>query len=169
MKAVLSFLFFLLSFSSAAEVFKLSVITSEFDQNVTNYFLETNDQNVILSMRYVTTMPDGDIFEDVSVSAERAMSDGIVIVERNGLQVVKLELEKFDVSFGGMIKLNYLFNGVTGKRSEKRLFLKLEQQQFMLFDQDNKRLNTMFLEANRVRIFGIVGVKSILTSFIQPN
>jgi hypothetical protein len=114
-------------------------------------------------------MPDGDIFEDVSVSAERAMSDGIVIVERNGLQVVKLELEKFDVSFGGMIKLNYLFNGVTGKRSEKRLFLKLEQQQFMLFDQDNKRLNTMFLEANRVRIFGIVGVKSILTSFIQPN
>jgi hypothetical protein len=155
----------LFSFTLNAGVFKLAVITSEFDQNVTDYFLETNDQNMIISMRYVTTMPNGGIFEDVSVPVERVINDGIVIVERNGLEAVRLELENFDLKKGGVVKLNYLFNGVSGIRRLKRFTLKPDNQQYNLFDQDNNRVNKMFLEANRVRIFGVVGIKTILTSF----
>ena len=62
-------------------------------------------------------------------------------------------------------KLNYLFNGVSGIRRLKRFTLKPENQEYNLFDQDNNRVNKMFLEANRVRIFGVVGIKTILTSF----
>jgi len=155
----------LFSFTLNAGVFKLAVITSEFDQNVTDYFLETNDRDMIISMRYVTTMPNGGIFEDVSVPVERVINDGIVIVERNGLEAVRLELENFDLKKGGVVKLNYLFNGVSGIRRLKRFTLKSDNQQYNLFDQDNNRVNKMFLEANRVRIFGVVGIKTILTSF----
>lgn len=163
-KFFIPFLFFV-SFSLNAKVTKIAVITSEFDQNVTDYFIETDEKNVIVSMRYVTTMPNGGVFEDVSVTAERAMAEGIVVVERNGYEAVRLELENFDLTNGGIVKLNYLFNGMTGTRREKRLILKLNQDEFILFNLNNNPVNKMFLEANRLRVVGIVGVKSILTSF----
>ena len=119
----------LFSFTLNAGVFKLAVITSEFDQNVTDYFLETNDRDMIISMRYVTTMPNGGIFEDVSVPVERVINDGIVIVERNGLEAVRLELENFDLKKGGVVKLNYIFNGVYWIRRLKRITIKQDKQQ----------------------------------------
>src|SRR5690606_22166537 len=134
----------------AAEI-KMAVITSEFDKNYTNYYIETNAQNQIVGMRYVTVMPNGGIFEDINVMAENVLDDGAVIVERDGHKVVKLELENFSVTKGGTVVLNYLYNGATGTRHIKKLSLQLINNQFVLFDK-NQKVNQLFLVAHRVRV-----------------
>lgn len=167
MKTLFLTLFIALSVNLHAEEIRLAVITSEFDKNVTDYYVITNDQGHVDSMRYVTTMPNGGIFEDVHLPAERVMKEGAVLVERNGYQAVRLEVENFSLVTGGTIKLNYLFSGVTGARHNKRLTLKM-QDRFRLYDAD-KEVNRLFLEANWSRILGIVGVRSIQASFSQET
>lgn len=167
MKSLLTTVFLFLSFAVQAEQIRLAVITSEFDKNVTDYYAITNDQGEIDSMRYVTTMPNGGIFEDVLLPAERVMKEGAVLVERDGRQVVRLEVENFSLATGGTLKLNYLFSGVTGARHVKRLSVK-KQDRFRLYEGE-KEINRLFLEANYSRVFGIVGVRSIQTSFAQET
>ncbi len=167
MKTLVTAFFILVSTLAQGKVVRMAVITSEFDKNYSEYFLETDDRtNELLTVRYVTTMPNGGIFEDVSLSAQQIISQGAVLVERNGYQVVRLELENFDVLKGGTFKLNHLYNGITGSRQVKRLVLNLVGDEFHLFD-NGKRCNRMYLEANDHRVFGFVGVRSIKTSYAQ--
>ncbi len=165
MKLIFLIPFFLISLSSSAEVIKLAVINSEFDENVSDFFLITDDQNKIHSMRYVTTMPNGGIFEDVSLPAERVMQEGATIVVRNNREAVKLFVEDFSLITGGTIKLNYLYSGVTRTWYTKRLKLGLIDNQFKLFDLENNRTNKLFMRINWNRLLGAVGIRDIQTSF----
>ena len=155
----------ILSSGLEAKVFRLAVITSEFDDNKTDYFLETDETNTIVNMRYITVHPNGGIYKDVTLPAERVMTDGAVLVEINGLEAVRLQVENFNLKIGGTIKLNYLYNGVTGNRHVKKLLLKKDEGNFTLQDMDQRPVNRLFLEANRSRYFGIIGIKSVLSSF----
>lgn len=168
MKSLFACLLMAFSLQVFAAEIRMAVITSEFDKNYTNYFIETNSSNQIVGMRYVTIMPNGGIFEDISVTAEQVLSDGAVIVERNGHMVVKLELENFSVIKGGTVILNYLYNGATGTRQIKKLSLQLINNEFVLFDK-TKKVNQLFLVANRLRVLGIVGVREIQSSFKEPT
>ncbi len=165
MKLLLISFFVTLAVSIHAETIKIAVITSEFDKNVTDFYLETDDQNKIHSMRYVTIMPNGGIFEDVTLPAETVLAEGAVIVVRNGREAVKLYVEDFSLATGGTIKLNYLFSGVTNAWHIKRLKLNLLENQFKLFDLEGIRTNKLYMKINWNRIFGAVGIREIQTSF----
>lgn len=165
MKSLLITFFLTLAINVHAETIKMAVITSEFDKNVTDFYLETDDQNKIHSMRYVTTMPNGGIFEDVTLPAETVLAEGAVIVVRNGREAVKLFVEDFSLSTGGIIKLNYLYSGVTNTWYVKRLKLNLIENQLKLFDLEGNRTNKLFMKINWNRIFGAVGIREIQTSF----
>jgi hypothetical protein len=168
MKQCLLTLFLISSLQLHAKSLKLAVITSEFDKNVTEYYLETNDKNEIDSMRYLTILPNGGIFEDVTLPAEDVIHGGIVIVERNGYDAVRLEVENFSLKTGGVIRLNYLFSGITGARHIKRIKLVLKDDAFILTDLDNNHINRMFVKVNWNRFFGVIGVKEIQTSLETP-
>ena len=165
MKFSFIFLFLIMTVCAHAEVFKLAEITSEFDKDVMDFYVETDDQNKIDSIRYITTRPDGSIFEDVSVPAERVIAEGVVIVERDGYAAVRLEVENFSIQSGGIVKLNYLYNGITGTRHVKRLYLNWDNEQLRLFDLGNLPVNRMYFKANHSRVFGIIGIREIMTSF----
>lgn len=164
MKFMFLFLMMTLSLAASAAEIKMAVITSEFDKNVTDYYLDVNEKNHITSMRYVTVMPNGGIFEDISATAEQVVAEGAVIVERNGHIVVRLEVENFSVITGGTVILNYLYNGATRTRHIKKLALKVINGKFTLFD-GTKKINRLFLVPNWVRVLGIVGVREIQTSY----
>lgn len=164
MKVSLILALFVFSLTASAKIIKMAVITSEFDKNYTDYYLETDENNKLESMRYITTMPNGGIFEDITVTADQAMKDGAVIVEREGRQVVRLELQNFDMKKGGTIILDYLFNGATNNRRTKKLFLDNKNGEFILLD-NGKRVNRLFLVANWIRVLGVVGVYEIQSSY----
>jgi hypothetical protein len=163
MKFLFLSLLMALSFSVFAVEIKMAIITSEFDDNYTNFFIDV-EKNEIESMRYVTIMPNGGIFEDISATAEQVIKDGAVIVERDGHQVVRLEVENFSVKTGGTVILNFLYNGATRSRSTKKLNLKLIEGKFVLLD-GTKKINRLFLVPHYVRLLGVVGVKEIRTSY----
>ncbi len=163
-KIVVLFLTLFSVFASAAQI-KMAVITSEFDDNVRDYFVEMDSKNQIHSMRYTTTAPNGAILEDVTSSPEQVGEEGLVVFRQRGYDAVILELENFNIMTGGTIRINYLFNGLSGQRNKKFLALKMVDGEFQLFD-GAKRINKMFFEVNRSVIFGVIGVKAIQTSFI---
>ena len=165
MKFSYMFLALFMTVCAHAEVFKLAEITSEFDKDVMDFYVETNDHKEIDSIRYITTRPDGSIFEDVSVPAETIIAEGVVIVERDEYAAVRLEVEEFTVKSGGIVKLNYLYSGITGTRHVKRLHLRWMDEQLGLLRMENVPVNRMYLKANHSRIFGIIGIREILTSF----
>lgn len=169
MKLVLFSIFFLLTAGVHAASLKVAVITSEFDKNVTDYYVETNDKNEIDGMRYITYLPNGGIFEDVSLPAERVMKEGAVMVQRDGYEAVRLEVEKFSVVTGGIVKLNYLYSGVSGSRQNKKMNLKLDNGKFKLFDTAGPEINRLFLKANWSRVFGIIGVREVQTSYVAKK
>ncbi len=165
MKMLLASMLFLVTATLQASVLKLAVITSEFDQNYMNFYIETDAQNNVHSMRYITTMPNGGIFEDISLPVETVINHGAVLVVKDNREAVRLNLENFSVQTGGTIKLSYLNNGITGFWQSKRLKLKLNAGRFSLYSPENALTNRLFLTANKVIFIGVVGVKDILTSY----
>jgi hypothetical protein len=164
MRLLFTALFLVLSFTVNAKVIKMAVITSEFDKNVHDYYLDIDEGNKIHSFRYTVTMPNGGIIEDVTATPEQVQESGIIVFEHKNYKAVILELENFNVASGGTVKINYLYNGVTNTRHNKRLTLKLVNGEFHLFDEAN-RVNKMFFVLNRSRILGVIGVKTIQSSF----
>ena len=148
---------------------KMAVITSEFDKDVTTFYLVVDDNNVIDSIRWIKTMPSGQIIRDSMAPAEAVIKEGVVLEERDGFEAIRLEVEKFTIEEGGIICLNYLFSGVTGSRKVQKFLLKKTENIFSLNDLALQKVNRMFLVANRSRIFGIIGIKEILTSWSDTN
>ncbi|MCM2351241.1 MAG: hypothetical protein NDI69_14565 [Bacteriovoracaceae bacterium] len=170
MKLFLTFLIFIITTVAEARQTKLAVITSELDKDVMDFYLITNEKNIIDSIRYVQTSPNGSIIDDVSVPAERVMEEGgVVIVERDGYDAVILEVERFTQKAGGMIKLNYLHSGVTKTRNAKYINLALVNGRFTLLDKENNEVNRLYIKANYVRVIGLVGIKEIVTSFSKDT
>lgn len=167
MRSVFLFLFMFIAIQVHAKEVKMAVIMSEFDKNVTTYFLEVDDENTLHSLRYKTVAPNGSIIQDQTVTPEQIMDNGVVVFEHRGYNAVILQVENFNVKTGGIIKINYLYSGVTGERHVRKFNLKLVGGDFLLFDKDT-RVNKMFFEVNRNRVLGIIGVKSIHTSF-EPS
>lgn len=162
------FLFAVLVWSSVtafAGELKMAVITSEFDDDMTVFYLVVNDANIIDSIRWIKYKPNGQVIRDATAPATQVIQEGVVLEERNGLEAVRLEVENFNVENGGTIRLNYLFSGVTGARKIQRLLLKKIEDNFKLSDLSGQRVNRLFLVANWSRIFGIIGIKEILTSW----
>ncbi len=164
MKHLIVLFLFLFSMVASAAQIKLAFITSEFDNNFRDYFLELDGNNQIHSMRYTTTASNGAILEDVTASPEQVLDEGLVVFRYKGYEAVILEVENFNVITGGTIRINYLYNGITGQRNLKFLALKLLNGEFQLFD-GARRINKMFFEVNRSVILGAIGVKAIQTSF----
>lgn len=166
MKVLITTFLFICSLTAHAHMTKLAVITSEFDKDVMDFYLITNEKNNIDSIRYIQTTPEGRVFDDVTVPVEEVMKpEGVVIVERNGYNAVILQVEKFNEGHGGIVKLNYLYNGVTQTRHLKRMNLEKRLGNFSLFDLEKNPVNRLFLTVNYIRVVGIVGVRNIIMDF----
>lgn len=152
------------SLHALASEIKVAVITSQFDKNVSDFYLELNDKKEISGLRLITTMPNGGIFEDISTPAIDVLDDGADLVERNGYMVVRIGVENFSLKLGGTVVLDYLYNGATGNRQIKKLTLKVVDGKFTLFD-GAKKINRLYLVVNYVRVLGAVGVREIQTSY----
>lgn len=151
----------LITLKTHAAEFNLASITSNIDTDTTIFYLETNSDGSIDSMRYVTTLESGQISEDMHFTVEDVLDEGVVLEERNGHEIVRLYIEDFQAASGGLVRLNYLVNGATSYRRELRLKLIKLDNQFVLTDMDNNFIDCMYLRGNWIRFFGLVGVRDI--------
>lgn len=165
MRRFIALSFAILSFDIFAAELHMATITTDVDKDVSVFYLETDDENNVHSMRYITTTPRGQISEDQTYSLEEVISNGAVVEQRMGRDVVTLYVENFDPASGGIIRLAYLYNGISGSMREIKLKLVRENNLFKLTDLQNRPVNHMFFKGNWVPIAGLVGIRDITLSF----
>ncbi len=163
MKLIFAALTFLITLSAMATEFKLAVITSEFDRDSTDFFIDTNDAQEITSLRYIITTPTGQIKEDTSIPAQTVLTDGAVMAVRNGREVIRLKVDTatFNVKTGGPVRLTYLSSGVSNSWKYVPFKLVKEGEGFKLTDEEGSPVNKLFVKVNRHPIFGVIGIKAI--------
>lgn len=159
------FLFSLgLSLNLFGAEYRLARIESNVDKNVTEFFYDETAEGHVNSFRFVTTKPTGQISTDESFPIERVIRNGIVLT-MDGHPVIKVFVEKFTPEVGGGIKLDHLYNGISGTRRVQRLSIKRFPERFWLQNLDGVRINTFLVRGNYSRFFGLIGIRDILYSW----
>jgi hypothetical protein len=158
----------LVALNTHAAEFILANITSNIDTDTTVFYLETNSDGLIDSLRYVTTTESGQISEDTRFTVEEVLNGGVVLEERAGYEAVRLFAKNFEPLSGGIIILNYLYNGVTSTRKELHLKLTREGNQFFLTTLKNEFVDCIYLQGNWIRIVGLVGIRNIHVKSCKP-
>lgn len=144
---------------------KVVTITSDIEKYKTEFFLEIKEDGSIDSMRFISTYPNGQIFEDYTHTSENVIDDGVVIVERSGRKVLKLLVENFTVVEGGGVKLDYLFNGLEGTRRNLKIKLLKVNDKFTLTNIDGKPIKSISIIGNRTVILGVIGIREIRLNY----
>lgn len=116
MKTLFLSIAFLVSFQLQAETFKLATVKSDIDKLVNEFILTTDHRNELDTLRYVKRTPDGNAVHDATFTYEEVLNGGVVLEEREGREVIRLEPEKLNRAEGGTFRLNYLYNGIRGTR-----------------------------------------------------
>jgi hypothetical protein len=167
MKGLMFLLFCLLSFSVAAKEIRLAVITSDTDDETTIFDLHTTSRGEIEGLRLIRSAKSGQIKQDETFNYEEVVNDGALLQERDGHEVIKLFTDKFSRENGGIVRVNYLVNGLRGTRREVRLMLQKKGGVFGLYELNGAPVNRMLVKGNYVRLLGLVGVADIVMSY-QP-
>jgi len=162
---VFSLLNLTLTLSAFAVETKICLITTDIDSEQTELLIDTNSNGDLDTIRLYKTM-DGKVISDDFHPAERAIIDGIVASERDGRQVVILKTKVFTATEGGVLALNYLYNGINGTRREFNLKLTKVNGKFVLSTPEGAKVNRLLFVGNRAAIINkFIGIKEIKASY----
>lgn len=162
MKNILGlFLLVVFPLSAMALETKLVSITSDIDHDTTVFYIETHDDGTLDSMRFVTSDRVGRISSDESHPVEQVIQDGgVVVMERDGRQIVRLKVADFTAAEGGEVKVDYLYSGVSNTRRFLRLNLKKDAP-FSLLTPDGTVVTKLKVLGNWSNFFGLIGIRDI--------
>ena len=134
----------------------------------------TNDQDKDTTLLIVNTDAGGNsikgFFKDTFTNGKRVLresfnaakiSGGIVRVRSGSHTVLQLLSDNFDPGQGGIIQIDTLLNGAKGSRKSYEVSIAKSKTAWALF-KDNKEIKTMAVVSNKVKIFGVVGIKNII-------
>ena len=85
---------------------------------------------------------------------------GVVLYRESGRDIVKLSSRNFAPHQGGYVKLDYLYNGITGRRHNVELDLQRDGDTWLVTYQ-GRIVQKMHFVKNKKRFVGVVGVKRI--------
>jgi hypothetical protein len=144
----------------------MATITSNIDSDVGHFYLITEPNGDVDAIRYTIQKGGGQIFQDETHTWERIRDGGVVLISREGREVIRLYVDqKFSAQTGGTIRINYLFSGVTDVRKDLLLTLARERDTFVL-KRENNLVNTMLIHGNWNILLGLIGIANISTSFV---
>jgi len=166
---LLSILFFgLASMACSAASTHLATVTSDTDSNRHELILETDVNNVIESLRVVQFNSEGKKGKLQQFFSQDLLSGGLVMMEKEGHQVVRLDSAKFAIEKGGNVILNFLSNGLSGRRNSVWLSLYFKNGSYRLYDMKNNQVN-------EIKFFGkywfgrLVGIGGVDFMFNQSS
>lgn len=153
------FLGMILTSSVFAGIQKIAYITNDEDKDVINLELMTDSNEDITHLKIVYKHSNNQVYDTKTYVAEKA-ADGVVLHEVDGRKVVTLESPNFSSHQGGMIKLDFLSNGITGSRGLKKLDLSRNGDTWSLSDL-SKKINKLHFVSNKKALIGTIGIKRI--------
>ena len=155
----------LLSFSVLATTkIELAKITNDMDKEVVSFYLHTDQNDKIDSMSYVTKNALGKVVKERDWTFSEVANGGVVLDERNGHDVMKLQMGAGFTRSGGEVIISYLVNGATGTRRRLNFEVKKVAGKYRLIQAD-KIVTSLHVKGNYVPVIGLVGISQIQISF----
>ncbi len=156
-----TFFVLLMMFSSStfAKVFHLVEIYNQEDHEVSVMYLNLDDDNNILSLGKKILL-NGEVIEDRNFG-NQITDEGIVLKERRNKDIIILRGYNLDHTYGGTLELDYLFNGITGSRSQFMMDINRTSDGWQL-TQNGKIISRMLLESHRKPFIGLVGIRKVV-------
>jgi len=136
----------------------LATITNDEDSEILRLYVKVDTNSDITKLVTITTNENGEQYKPIEYSVDEVDS-GVVMYKSDGRDVVKLISNHFNVQQGGVIKLDYLFNGVSGKRKDISLDVSRNGDDWSINNDDR---NVKKLHFNSKVVFGkTIGIESI--------
>jgi hypothetical protein len=153
------FLGMLLTSQAFAGIQKIAYITNDEDTDIINLELVTDNNEDITHLKIVYKHSNNQVYDSETYVAEKA-ADGVVLHEVDGRKVVTLESPNFSGHQGGLIKLDFLSNGITGARGLKKFDLSRNGDTWSLSD-FTKKVKKLHFVSNKKALIGTIGIKRI--------
>lgn len=155
----------LLSFSAMATTkLELAKITNDIDKEVVAFYIHLDQHDKIDSMSYITKNETGKTVKERDWTFSEVANGGVVLDERNGHDVMKLQMGPSFSRTGGEVFISYLVNGATGTRRRLNFEVKKVAGKYKLV-QGDKVVTSLHVKGNYVRVIGLVGISQIQISF----
>jgi hypothetical protein len=143
-----------LSRGYGSDTFLLDVISEPENDKIHKFYLRLDANQEIISLIKTTDGVDEEIaFEDVV--------DGVVLIRREGFDVITLSCNNCHRAYGGEINLRYLHSGISREYRDFRMELIQEDDRWLLVDQKTEaEINAIKLLSKK--FFGrIIGIERI--------
>lgn len=148
-----------LTFSTLAKEVTLAKITSDIDGNYALLVYDRDDVTNEVKAMYADAYENGNRVERKAVD-QRALGAGIVLLEKDRYQIVKIQSSNFDRDRGGVFKLDTLYSAVSGERRVYEFDVTVHSDRVAM-ETRNGEFNRMHFIAKRSRILGPIGIEKI--------
>ncbi len=155
-------LIFIATFSvnSMAALTKLVTATNEEDSDDIVISLITDAQSDITGLNLKVIARSGSVRTNKNFDADE-VHEGFDLMEKEGRKIVRLLSTNFSGHQGGEVKLDYLYNGITGTRGELLLDLSRNGDKWRLSHKGAKTSKLHFV-SNKKMLVGTIGVKKVI-------
>ncbi len=159
--SILCVLFSFPALAAHVEETAIVTITSDTNRDTTVFYLVTNPDGTIDGMRFVTTDQRGRVETDETAPVERVIQEGVVLFRQGNYEAVRLKVENFTAADGGVVKIDYLYSGVTNTRRFVRYHLRKTPMGFTFVTADGTVIKTLRVLGNWNPVLGLVGIREI--------
>lgn len=155
-KIFILFVFLLSSSLMAASEQLILTVTSDGMEGTLQLKVINNDFDEAVGLA-LYQKEDPDYREEFNSSD---LDKGLVVLAMKSHEVVRLQSDNFDSTRGGTITLDYLENGITGRRSQVQFEVLHDGQKWGILHK-RASVKAMFMEAKKI-IFGkVIGIEKI--------
>lgn len=140
----------------------LATVTGNIDTDTSYFSIEVNESGDLDTVRFKTVTRDNRITQDSHFPVETVDQDGVVLIRREGRDVLRLETVKpFSFSAGGEVRLRYLYSGVTNAWKSLKVKLGKSNTEFEIRTLEGMKTTRFFTKGNWHPILGLVGISEL--------
>lgn len=151
-----------LSMSKAMAIEKvLCLVTNDVDKEIGKMVYEMDEEARVIKHLYKERYVNDKLVERVEMNATDLLGDGVVLNRKDKYVTVRLYSHNFDVSSGGILYLDTLYNGIKGERKEYAIEARIDGGVEAVMSYENKAFNHMHFVAKKSGIFGVIGIEKV--------
>ena len=164
MKSFILLITLLFTFSAIAGEQVLVKITNQEDSELTKLVIETDEDSNLVTFYKDIHSSKGKLLKRERLNDKQISTNkGTVVNESKGKEVIILRSPNFSRSSDCDFTIDYLYNGVTGKR--KTLTLKLLRfGDTWELELNGKKVSKLHFLSNKAMFIGTIGIKSIVVN-----
>ncbi|MBY0415463.1 MAG: hypothetical protein K2Q18_14925 [Bdellovibrionales bacterium] len=139
----------------------LCLVTSDLDKEVGKMVYEYDDETRVVTHLYKERHLNDKLIERVEVNIDDLLGDGLILHKKDNYITVRLYSHNFDISSGGVLYLDTLYNGVKNERKEYLMEVRMDGGEDAVMTYNKVAFTRMHFVPKKVPILGIVGIEKV--------